>query len=331
HLEVLLKRKLSGIPSHHVPDLQLSDIISQTPRALLLHNIPPDIQLAFLLRNRALIDQHSGKPIKAEDKQSLDITRAIWYYRLDAVHQFQRYHDTARWNIALYTALLSLPLDTTPPASPTYPSSPANTRSKDTYIPPAARRFMTLYLAAVLEHHHHTPNTTTFTAREAFIKVWKSGIWDVFEVHSSGQKKLLKNEMKRLTREWELELDRAMGSMERAEYQARIARFVGSLFPGRKDQGLVLPAYLGKVTPSLSPEVQMGGDVDVDTVLVVKEEGEASNELLEALCVPLDEQSRQKHTEFQETTVVTDIRYAIGAVNKMHPRDMLLMLMRLFP
>jgi hypothetical protein len=39
--------------------------------------------------------------------------------------------------------------------------------SKDTYIPPAARRFMIAYLAAMLEHHN---SPTMFEKRESFIE-----------------------------------------------------------------------------------------------------------------------------------------------------------------
>ena len=67
-LELLLKTKLQGVPNHHLPSLILSDILDQTPRALNIANIPPDIQLQFFLQNRATIDNYAGKAIKDDDK-----------------------------------------------------------------------------------------------------------------------------------------------------------------------------------------------------------------------------------------------------------------------
>lgn len=85
NVTVHLERR-SGVPNHHLPSLILSDILDQTPRALNIANISPDIQLQFFLQNRATIDNYAGKAIKDDDKQSFDITRAIWFYRLDEAH-----------------------------------------------------------------------------------------------------------------------------------------------------------------------------------------------------------------------------------------------------
>jgi hypothetical protein len=65
-LEVLLKRKLQNVPEHVIPDLTIQDIIRQSPCTLLIAGVPPDLQLPFLLRNCALINRHSGRPIKDE-------------------------------------------------------------------------------------------------------------------------------------------------------------------------------------------------------------------------------------------------------------------------
>jgi hypothetical protein len=219
-LENLLKRKLAGTPQNYLPALNFADIVQQPAKAIHFSNIPSDIQLAFLLRNRALIDRASSMSIKRDVQQSLAITRAIFFYRLDPAHQFQRHHDTTRWNLALFTALLSLP-----------DKSSAN----PTHMPPADKRFMTSYLAGVMEHHN-TPQT--FTAREAFIKRWKNGVWDVYTIFGASQKKLLKKDVKFLNAEWKKELDAARRGIGKEECEKRIAKFVGSVVPGRKDQGL---------------------------------------------------------------------------------------------
>lgn len=336
-LATLLKRKLNGIPAHHVPILHICDIIHKTPASLYFANIPPDIQLAFFLRNRTLIDRCAGQPIKSEKHQSLDTTRAIWYYRMDEAHQFQRYHDTVRWNIAIFIALLSLPSGNTE-TSPYKSTSPPSQRpqndlpSKAAYIRPAARRFMRQYLAAVLEHHNEPG---VFEQRDGFVKLWKSSNWDVFQLFGSGQKKLLKNEMKRLSKEWESELDYRTHRMGRDAYDVRVAKFVGSLIPGRKDQALPA-AFLAQhmsIVPSLSEDTKKEVPSDVRMV----EEGgrlpegrlDVQNELLDALRVPLGEFGELQMDE--KITTVADMRHSITALQKMRPRDILPMLMQMFP
>jgi hypothetical protein len=109
--------------------------------------------------------------IERDVQQSLAITRAIFFYRLDPAHQFQRHHhNITRWNLALFTALLSLP-----------DKSSAN----PTHMPPADKRFMTSYLAGVMEHHN-TPQT--FTAREAIHQALEErGVGCVHDIWSESE------------------------------------------------------------------------------------------------------------------------------------------------
>jgi hypothetical protein len=333
-LEHLLKRKVADIPHPSLVKLSLANILSLAPQNLTIEGIPPDLQLALLLRNRALIDRSAGKPLKNEDKQSPDITRAIFYYRLDEARHFWRYHDSGRWNPALFIALLTTPsnhLRSSPPGKPTPTTAhpPRITSVHDSpvrFIPPAARRFMHSYLAALLENHN-TP--FIFTARETFVRLWKSGVWDVYTLFGASQKKLLKKEMKRLGKEWEIELDLArsgMGSngMTREDYNLRVAPFVGSIVPGRKDQGLPVKT-VGNVTPAASPEAEGGVVVDSKALACRKAE------LLEALRVPLQEQEWNDEQETEEVSEVTDMRTAIAALRTNKPAEILRVLLQLFP
>ncbi|KAL1792622.1 hypothetical protein ACET3X_009129 [Alternaria dauci] len=337
-LELLLKTKLQGVPTHHLPTLILADILNQTPRALNIANIPPDIQLHFFLQNRAAIDTHAGKPIKDEDKQNLDITRAIWFYRLDEAHQFQRFHDLMRWNTTIYVALLA---QYSRQSGQKY-SSPSEVRAshhghhgRDSYkpIPPAAIRFITQYLTAVLEHHN-TP-TSSFAARESFIRVWKSSPWDLFTVFGGAQKKLMKNAMKVLSKNWEAELAIAEKQMGKERYEMEVGKFVGGLIPGRKDQGV-------RAWEKKSKEKGVRGDIDME-IVAPKRQGEGKetdgNELLEALSSPYTSQTKDSKKQAEarggvttvEGTPVVDTRYAIAVVQSMKPRDILPVLIRLFP
>jgi hypothetical protein len=195
-LSSLLESKLKYIPDHVLPALTIEDILLQTTRAVHVSNIPADLQLPFLLRQRTYIDRHGGRPIKDDNEQSLDITRAC----------FQRYHDTSRWNLALFTALLSNP-------RARQPTQTARAPHHSVSVP--ARNFMESYLSAVMERHN-TP--TIFTKREEFIKKWKGSRWDLYQNFKAAQKKLLRREVGLLTKKWEIELDVAIREMGRTQY-----------------------------------------------------------------------------------------------------------------
>jgi hypothetical protein len=330
-LQTLLHRKLANIPKNHLPALAATDILDQTPRAVQIVTLPPDLQLPIFLRNRTLINRDNERPIKDEDKQPLKITRAIFFYHLNETYQFQRFHDTCRWNLALFTALLWAP-DSTSMCLDAAQSSrrSAFAPSEVECVTPAARRFMTGYLAGVLERHN-TP--TVFDKREEFIKRWKNSNIDLFVSFKAAQAKLLKKTMQRLTGEWEDELDKAMRWMGKIQYEARVAPFVGSIIPGRKDQGLpvvqtgVLSGFRDFTrSSSPSPEARKEMDMELDAPM------DGKNELLEALQVPLEERDYKRDDRYEEETrTPADVRYAIASMQNVRPSDILPALIRLFP
>ncbi|KAI4910974.1 hypothetical protein J4E90_007231 [Alternaria incomplexa] len=345
-LQLLLKNKLQGVPPNHIPAVTLADILDQTPQALNLPNIPPDIQLPFFLYNRATIDRYASKPIKDEEKQSMEITRAIWFYRLDQTHHFQRFHDIMRWNTAIFVALLAQHSQSSDQSNSAYSEAGVLDRRRgtiDSYrpgrvttpthapIPSAAIRFIKQYLAAVIEHHN-TP-TSSFAARESFILTWKTGPWELFTVFGGAQKKLLKNAMKKLSKEWEAELRVAESQLGRERYERKVGKFVGGVVPGKREMGVRAEGVKSE-----------DGNVDkANLVLPGRGEGEGNsgNELLQALLAPYVPQTNEARgqdgkgvkrgaTEV-EGTLVTDVRSAIAALQKMEPRDILPVLIRLFP
>ncbi|KAF2623875.1 hypothetical protein BU25DRAFT_296379, partial [Macroventuria anomochaeta] len=318
-LQELLKWKLRGIPKNHVPDIRLSDILHCTPRTRLPH-IPADLDLAFFFRNRGTIDSFNCVPLKEELGQGEDVTRAVWFYRLDSVRQFQRWHDGVRWNVALFTALL---------ASSTLPfplSLPQKHNQNQVTLSPAAVRFMTLYLSAVLEHHSTPSTSPSFAVREAFVRVWRTSNFDLFMVHKSWAKKALQREMKRLSKEWEKELDTARGEMGRQEYDEKVASFVGSLIPGHAQQDLP-PMEWAKGGGGSSED---GREGDEDIVM----QGREGNELLDALRGPYPNVGQDKGDgrttmKDEEGAMVCDLRTAISCVQSVRPGDMLPVLIRL--
>ena len=66
-LEALLKHKLRGIPKNDILDIKLNGILRATTKTRLA-NVPLDVNLAFLLRNRALIDECGGTPMKEDTR-----------------------------------------------------------------------------------------------------------------------------------------------------------------------------------------------------------------------------------------------------------------------
>lgn len=312
-LEALLKRKLGNIPEHILPSFTIYDVLHRAPQMLVNPYVPTDIQLPFILRNHSSIDRDKGRPIKSERQQDLDTTRAIFFYHRHEAYQFQRYHDTSRWNLAFFTALLC--------DEPATPTSTSHDYSDDTDDSLHARTFMVSYLAAVMERHN-TP--TTFEKREDFVRHWKWSDWDLFTRFASGQKRVLKREMSRLTKEWGRELDKAKKEMGRDEYDLRVAPFVGSVIPGRKDQGLMhgvehLQGW--SISDSQSAE-----DVDVEVSRKKREE------LNGALCVPVEEERYGDDEDYgDDGTTPTDLSDAITWMQSTRPADMLPVLMRLFP
>jgi hypothetical protein len=158
------------------------------------------------------------------------------------------------------------------------------------------------------------------------------------------QKKLLKNTMKQLSKEWE-ELDHTERRMGRVRYYKVVAKFVGTIIPGRRDQSLPAP-LLAQMMPSATNEgcgdVQMSGDTRLETQYRrVKGEELGKNKLLETLRVPFvtskvhpngkDQQQTMRNMSKTEAITVTDLRYAIAAAQKLTLCDMLPVLVKLFP
>lgn len=257
-------------------------------------SIPVDLQLPFFLRARNFIDASAKVAIKDEREQHIDVTRAIFFYRLSETHQFQRWHDAHRWNVAIFLALLSLP--------------PQSYLFRSVRISPTARRFMVSYLAAVLEHHN-TPSV--FRKREAFVRLWKATSYD-FYTFFSAQQKILKNEMKVLTGMWERRLDEALRRFGRAQYERVVAPFVGVLIPGRQDQRVPYP-FVGHEERGQTGEVLAAGT------------------LLEALRVPLGSHDVMLRDVNSEAVTVTSCRDAICVLKDSMPAEMLRTLTELFP
>jgi hypothetical protein len=329
-LEELLQYKLRGTPTGHLPSLTLRDILSQTARTTLVH-IPHDIGLGWFLRHRALISAYVstgvGSESECEDGGDVEanVVRAVWYYRLDAVRQFQRYHDGVRWNLAIYVALLTQHALEKERRQERGEYGSDNDQGRSRYkrieLQPAAIRFMTLYLEAVVEHHSHP---MTFHKRDEFVRLWRCSGLDLFTTNKSWAKKALQRALKQLSPQWSRELSQAQCEMGLEAYSEKVSRFVGSLVPGRADQNLTTARERNAAKSKKASPQQ-------EKTLSTKK---ARNELLDALSapcpVPAEANREQKMTRGEERSMVCDLRTAITCVQNVAPRDMLPVLVRLF-
>lgn len=275
------------------------------------------------------------------------------------MHQFQRFHDNVRWNIALFIALLT------------------DERSDSTNANPA-RDFAIAYLAAVLEHHNDPAN---FDKREEFVKLWKHSKYDFFTFTAS-QKITMKRETKRLKKEWAAELSRVRYGMVfgknydyvRESYNAKVAKVVGVLVPGQTSLRLpdfsppdmaikdlqaqsgisaramqkdaLLKAlnaraedYSPSATPVANPEQQQVPPEDGNNYAFVQAEPNA-NATEGQQPGPLSTSSDYPALHFpkvsrfevnKDAVTIVDKKVAISVLKKTKPKEILAKLMELFP
>ncbi|ORY11726.1 hypothetical protein BCR34DRAFT_587725 [Clohesyomyces aquaticus] len=337
-LQDLLVRKLKGVPCEHISSLTLRDIATLSPNAMSLPSIPPDIQLDFFLRHRATMLLHSDTPLKSKNQQSLTLTRALFFYRLSPTHQFHRYHDSVRWNIFVFLALLAIAPDKFTRASrdTTTTTWTENSMDGDGDIEgegSGGKAFATTYLASVLEHHNSPQN---FTLREHFIEIWKFGPWEFFRF-GAAQQKVLRRQCGRVGREMSRELVSMREEMGEERYQKLVGKFVGVLVAGRRDRDQA-PEEGGR-----GEDIDhVGGNWDGDGDVGLEEEREggsrrememvhiADNYLLKALRVPLKEQYVVEIEVPGTETRVARMEDAVQAAKRVRARDMLLTMMELF-
>lgn len=211
-----------------------------------------------------------------------------------------------RWNLAFFCALLCQHGKT---------DSGVTRRSKYT-LDLNQEQFIIAYLEAVLEHH---TSEGLFEKRDDFVKMWKESKFDFYSL-GAAQKKRMKKEMKRLKVDFESELDYLKNGMDSEQYNERVAKFVGSLVPGRENQKAegVKRFYSAIQTQE---EQGNGGDLqdmnEGDTVNADVEEPE--NKLLEALKAPPETNDWETHTTKNpskgcRTNNVVEIGVAFDAV-----------------
>jgi hypothetical protein len=171
-----------------------------------------------------VLDRFGDKAFKSAN-QPVEITRGLFYYRLDQDHCFQqKYSDTAKWNIAIFVALL-VKNKLTRNQKLNYGESPFTIKDEPKY-------FMLAFLEAVSEHHD---NPATFSKRDEFIREWKKDPLELF-IPSASMKNQLRAAFQALNDKWESHLADLQEKLPAREYNKRVRRFVGVLIPGSRER-----------------------------------------------------------------------------------------------
>ena len=125
----------------------------------------------------------------------------------------------------------------------------------------------------------------------------------------------------------------AESQLGRERYERKVGKFVGGVVPGKREMGVRAEDVKSE-----------DGNVDMANPVLpgrVESKGDSGNGLLQALLAPYVPQTNEARgqdgkgvksgaTEV-EGTLVTDVRSAIAALQNMEPRDILPILIRLFP
>ncbi|KAF9728883.1 hypothetical protein PMIN01_13263 [Paraphaeosphaeria minitans] len=208
------------------------------------------------------------------------------------------------------------------------------------------------YLAAVLEHHN---DAAVFDKREAFVRLWKSTNYDFF-TFKSAQKKTLKVNMKRFTKEWQVELERIQKAKDlgnnadevQKAYNAKVAKFVGILIPGlRSQRGLNYRAPTQTIEDLKLQGDMSARDIQPGVLLEALKTNESdhykpkpqrttkpkvNNEPLQTPTTAiLGLAISRPNLQQKKAAQVVDVKEAIWFLQKSKPQKMLAKLMELFP
>jgi hypothetical protein len=137
-------------------------------------NIPHTLQLPFIFTHYNDIINTNRKALKSS-VQSPDVSRAIWYWGIDPTHSFFKDHEQMRYNIILIILAIIL------------------TRRNE-YITTEGRRFGWAFFMAWVEL---LENDDSFTSRDEFIDMWKTGPYDLI-MFSEAQKQRVKDAVEAL-------------------------------------------------------------------------------------------------------------------------------------
>ena len=131
-------------------------------------NIPHNLQLPFFFTYYNSIINANRTALKSS-VQSLDVSRAIWYWGIDPTHSFFKDHEQIHYNIILMIlAVMS--------------------GSKNEYTTTEGRRFGWAFIMSWVEL---LDNDDSFRHRDQFINIWKTGPYDLI-VFSEAQKQRVK-------------------------------------------------------------------------------------------------------------------------------------------
>lgn len=137
-------------------------------------NIPHNLQLPFIFTNYNNIINANRTALKSS-VQSLDVSRAIWYWGIDPTQSFFKDHEQIHYNIILMILVII--------------SAATNEHTKT-----EGRRFAWAFIMAWVEL---LDNDDSFRHRDQFISIWKTGPYDLI-VFNAAQKQRVKHAVEAL-------------------------------------------------------------------------------------------------------------------------------------
>jgi hypothetical protein len=159
----LLHTKLARIPKRVFTTGNYPTIHEYYTKASTLNvpSIPEQYQLEYLLGKYNAFATVDFKAIKTPGTD-IDIAKAIWYWQTDSSHSFNRLHSVIRHNIIIAVIV----------------GASANPGA---YCTGAAQQFLFAFIHAWKES---VLGSSSFTARDAFLKLWAEGQYDVVQWRS---------------------------------------------------------------------------------------------------------------------------------------------------
>jgi hypothetical protein len=179
----------------------LGAVLSQGHRLIPL--IPHKFGFEWFLQNIAEMNRYDRKPWKIHQPE--EITEGIWYWRLDNEHVMHRRHETAQWNVSIFSALLT-------------------EHQQTGSLKDDAVKYMEGYLMAVLESHNEPGR---FTHRDEFLHDWKRHNYDFYTKKNARD---VMNGLKARIDTFRSDFINLLPKIK--DYQLEYGKFIDALIPG---------------------------------------------------------------------------------------------------
>jgi len=182
----LSRVRVGGLIRPSIDDIYGTSSLTRVP------TIPPDLPLSFVFTNHnSLYALKLCIPSGVTTRADFDMLRALWYWRICPSHTFSMLERGPRYNVVLMVLVLARP-------------------DLQVLCKPGALEFIRAFVAAWLECQWRP---LIFTAREAFLRIWNQGTFDLISFPQR-QLKMLGRRSKHVHRRLEGEVQLQVPSEE---------------------------------------------------------------------------------------------------------------------